>query len=278
MKLYSYRIPIDSPIGKMREGLILQSERGWGEIAPLPGFSGESFEEAKREILSVLRDGIAPALPSVRWGLACAKEPFPLTPIKIPLCALGPREDFPTVKIKLGHLPIHEAISLVKRLLPHHRLRLDCNRAWTLEQALEFARSFSPDDFEYLEEPVKFLTDLIRFSELTHFPIALDESIGTDWNEIPSLKAIVVKPTIVGSIPSVPPHLKLILSSSYETGIGLLHIARCQQSDHPIGLDTYRAFSSDLLATPIQCEKGYFSWTSASKNWINLDLLCPIAL
>jgi O-succinylbenzoate synthase len=249
----SVAVPISSQ--PLREGLIIASHHGYGEISPLPGFSRETFEEAKAEILAVLKNGATPTLPSVRFGLSCVQRK--LSSIHLPLCALGPRPNFPTIKLKLGHLPMGEAIALTKQHL-HLNLRLDCNRAWTLDQALHFAGHFKPTDFAYLEEPLQNWEDLIMFSQRTHFPIALDESIHNDWSQIPSLKAIVVKPTIVGYIPEVPSHLDLILSSSYETGLGLLHIAHLAQNTLPIGLDTYR--QKDLLINPIQCRDGYFSW------------------
>ncbi len=268
LKLYQYTLGT-------REGLILQSDIGFGEIAPLPGFSRETLAEARRETIALLRhQKESPTLPSVRWGLACAQKK--LRSVHLPLCALGPRPGFTTLKLKLGHLPLDEAIALTKKHLPF-RLRLDCNRAWTLDQALAFASHFKPTDFAYLEEPVRTFEELVRFSELTRFPIALDESIHCDWTELPSLKAIVVKPTIVGFIPTVPPHLDLILSSSYESGLGLLHIANCAPNSLPIGLDTYHALADDLLTTPIDCSSGYFSWNH-SEPLINLSKLTRIDL
>jgi len=36
---------------------------------------------------------------------------------------------------------------------------------WGLDEALRFARHFSPDDFDYPEEPVKTFPELVRFSQ-----------------------------------------------------------------------------------------------------------------
>lgn len=277
LKLYRYSIPLNARNWKVREGLILQSDVGFGEIAPLPGFSRETLAEALAETLSVLRTGKEPTLPSVRFGFACAQKP--LRSVHLPLCALEPRPGFSTIKLKLGHLPLPEAIALVKQHLGLH-LRLDCNRAWTLNEALAFASHFKPTDFAYLEEPLRRFEDLVSFSHLTRFPIALDESISSDWTQIPTLKALVVKPTLLGAIPLIPPHLDLILSSSYESGLGLLHIALLAQErnlTHPIGLDTYRALQDDILTTTIHCSEGYFSWNYSDPP-IEFSKLCPIAL
>lgn len=240
-----------------REGLILQQNHKVAEIAPLPGFSSETLEEAQQELLTCLHENIKPTLPSVRWGLECIQRP--LRSVSLPLASLGAKEGFATIKLKLGHLSVSEAISLVCRYSTRASIRLDFNRKWTLLQALEFAKHFQPNDFEYLEEPVQTFEELIQFSHLTQFPIALDESIHCDWSQIPSLKAIVAKPMIVGYIPHVPPPLYLVLSSSYESGIGLLHIAALANPSIPVGLDTIH--SDDPFATSIQTDKGVFSWT-----------------
>lgn len=249
LKLYEYNL-------KSRKGLILQWNDGWGEIAPLPGFSKETLEEAREEILSLLPDlkNAKPKLPSVRFGIESASKPFSIEPINIPLCALNRADGFSTAKFKVGHLSLEDAIALAKRHL-HLRLRLDFNRKWPLEKALAFTKHFKPDDFDYLEDPVE---DLQRFSEMTNFPIAVDSAA---WQGIPSLKAVVIKPTVVGYIPKLPAHVQLILSSSYESGIGLLNIARLAQElklDNPMGLDT--VWQDDILNSPIRCSDGMFSW------------------
>lgn len=254
----------------------MRTDTGWGEIAPLPGFSRETLSDAYEEIVRLWPDLSRATLPSVRFGFASAQTP--LHSVRIPLAALEtPRPGFQTLKLKLGHLSVPNAIALVKSYRPQYRLRLDVNRAWTLEEALAFARAFTPDDFVYLEEPVQTFEELIRFSELTGFPVAVDESIGENWARIPSLKALVVKPTVVGSIPSLPPHLDLVLSSAYESGLGLLHIALSAPRSLPAGLDTYRALKDDILMRPIACEGGYFSWTYTDPP-VNEAKLCPLAL
>lgn len=262
-RLYKYAL-------KKREGLVLEWDEGFGEIAPLPHFSGEQLSEAEAEIVSWIRENKEPTLPSVRFGIASAQRP--LESVKLPLCSLGPKAGFQTTKLKMKGLSLKEAVALVKEHLGK-TLRVDCNRAWSLDEALEFASHFQASDFEYLEEPVKSVEELIAFSKKTGFPIALDESIHTDWTQIPSLKAIVVKPTLVGFIPKVPPHLKLILSSSYESGLGLIHIANLAKNQLPIGLDT--VFEDDILVNPIRSTDGFFEWKK-SESILDFGKLCPV--
>lgn len=276
-ELYQYRLP--STRWGWREGLILHWNGGWGEIAPLPGFSKETFQEAKEEILSLLPNlgSARPKHPSVQFALACASTPFDCSPLTVPLCALNqPRPGFITLKLKLGHLPINQAIEVTKKYVGKYALRIDCNRKWTYEDALQFANAFEPSDFEYLEEPLNTFEDLIRFSETTKFPLAVDESIKEyPIFSLPSLKALVVKPTILGYIPVPPIGIDLVLSSAYETSLGLLQIARHAKpvpSAH--GLDT---LENHLLEPKIQTHDGFLHWPSSQNPSISKDRLCLIA-
>ncbi len=281
-RLYTYALRTTTQRWPLRKGLILQWNDGWGEISPLPGFSSETFEEAREEILRLLPDlpNARPKHPSVSFGIASASLPFSLAPLRHPLCLLNsPRSGFSTLKLKLGHLPIDEAIAHVKKHLGSYRLRLDCNRSWNLDEALYFARHFSPGDFDYLEEPVRTFAELVRFSELTQLPIAVDESLRTfPCLSIPTIKAAVVKPTVIGSLPSLPPHVPIVLSSAYESSLGLLQIARLAlPSSLPLGLATYRAFLDDLLIPPLKAEDGFLIWLPTGAFPIDLSKLCLIA-
>lgn len=268
-RLYHYQF-------KKREGLILQINDGFGEIAPLPLFSRETFQEALAETLSFLPHPFQakPKLASVQFGLSSALTPFSLSPLRIPLSALHrPRPNCPTLKLKIGSLSLKKAVDLVKQYVGKHRLRVDCNRSWSLKKAIAFSKAFSLSDFEYLEEPVRTFDDLVQFSSLTRFPIAIDESLrdGSPYQEIPTLVAAIVKPTLMGKIPSLP--ISTILSSSYETSLGILQIARHASSEIAQGLDT---FSEDLLSPPLQVENGFLVWNPSS-NPIHFNKLCLIA-
>lgn len=276
-ELYQYKLP--SPRWGWREGLILHWNDGWGEIAPLPGFSTETFHEAKAEILSLLPHlkSAQPKHPSVQFGLACASTAFNAASLTVPLCALNqPRPGFITLKLKLGHLPFDQAIAHTKKYVGKYSLRIDCNRKWTWEEALRFADAFEPNDFEYLEEPLDTFDNLVRFSETTRFPLAVDESIkGFPIFSIPTLKALVVKPTILGSIPTPPLGIDVVLSSAYETSLGLLQIARRAKSNTIAhGLDT---LENDLLEPGIKTEDGFLHWSPDQNPSILKDRLCLIA-
>lgn len=269
-KLYRYRI--EMPRYGQREGLILQINDGWGEIAPLPGWSQETLEEAEKEAINVLFDKTIPKSPSVKFGFFCANLPWDTSPLNVPLCSLNnPRPGCFHLKLKIKKLNPKEAVSFVKKYLGSYQLRLDCNRGWNLTEALEFASYFSPSDFEYLEEPVKSYRDLIEFSKLTHFPIAVDESLREGHcMDIPTLKAAIVKPTLMGEIPNI--NCPVVLSSSYESSLGILQIARFASTNMAQGLDT---FTDDVLDPSLQVVEGALIW-KGDKPSIRLSHLCLV--
>lgn len=262
IKVHEYRLPLKN--GTWRQGLILQNGDCFGDVAPLPGFSQETFAEAKEETLRVIETGEPPKLPSVRFAFRCASVPFP-SALQVSVAALNEaKPGFRAVKLKVGDLTIEEAIDLVKRTTCSE-IRLDFNRKWSLEKLLRFADHFLPTDFAYLEEPTQNWSDLLTFSKQTQMPIAVDESIpDIPYWEIPTLKAVIVKPTILGEVPYIPPNTALIFSSAYESGVGLLHIAKlCElnpTSAH--GLDSYSALLDDVLNPRPVIENGHLTWAS----------------
>ena len=266
VKIFRYRF-------KAREGLIVQNGLGWGEIAPLSGFSKESLDEALSETLDCLHYNKSPTLPSVRWGLACASTKYDASPLSIPLCAF--KSPFPGsthLKLKLGALSLQEAIDLATFYSAKYRLRLDFNRSWSLEKALQFANHFSPNSFDYLEEPVAGFENLVRFSNETGFPVAVDESFREEYpvDEISTLSAIIVKPMLTGFIPIFSSATPIVLSSSFESSLGIHLIARKAHPAIPHGLHT---FTRDILTSPLIAAEGRLHIPS---HTIDTSALCLI--
>ncbi len=191
----------------------------------------------------------------------------------------GPRDDvlkeackmssagYRAIKVKVGRGSIEEDAAMVRdvagALDDGVSLRLDANRAWTFEEALEFARATEGCLYEYVEEPLADPTQLARFVSVTGLPVALDESLAGLNPDILGehcyAQAVVLKPTLLGGIHHT---LRLaerarslgmtpVVSSAFETGVGtlgLVALAACiGGGDVPAGLDTYRRFARDVL-------------------------------
>ncbi|QTF09422.1 o-succinylbenzoate synthase [Brenneria izadpanahii] len=277
---------------KSRDGLIIllrqDGEQGWGEIAPLPEFSKETLAEAESATLAQLRRWVAgdalaeEALPpSVAFGLSCAlaelehRLPEAADYRKAPLCTGDPDELFamlqglPGEKVAKVKVGLYEAVrdgmivNVLLEALPELKLRLDANRSWTRAKADGFARYVAPalrSRIAFLEEPCKTRQESREFALETGINIAWDESVREADFRVeaePGVSAIVIKPTLVGSLARCrqlvqeahQAGLAAVISSSIESSLGLTQLARLAHwltPDTVPGLDTL-----DLMQTQV---------------------------
>lgn len=250
----------------------------WAEASPLAGRNRETPEDVL-DALHKMQAGepLAMRPPSLDFALDTLDLP-PLTS-SLPICRLlcgSPKEILEkatllaeegatSVKVKIANVSLNDAISLIKELKKLFQLRIDVNKRWTLEQSLEFARHFSPDDpsIAYFEEPLK------NFRELEAFPLpfALDESLTQPYAEeafgFKNLRALVLKPTVLGGINACLHWINLckkhnrqwVIGSAFESGIGTIQLAKfsmCLPSPLLPGLDSYSYLERDLLVTPLK--------------------------
>lgn len=309
--VHRYTLPLSDPsaagaTGPRREGALLElrdgeGNAGWGEAAPMPGFSRESADDAARQ-LAALTASDAPAeepYPSVRFALEQARlslranvsgEPLPRLISPAPratvelnaLISSGPQEapaearrlrlaGYRAVKLKVGRLAVSEEAELVRRVaeeLGGVLLRLDANRAWSLEEALAFARRTEGVEIEYVEEPLADPALLPRFAEESELPVALDESLvgmpAARLEDHGYASVVVLKPTLLGGISRAlglaaradDLGMKAVVSSAFESGVGTLGLvslaAALPGGGLPAGLDTYRRLGADVLQPPLE--------------------------
>lgn len=299
-QLWRYQVPMDAGVVlrdrrlKTRDGLLVRldanGQQGWGEIAPLPGFSNESLEDAMDAALAWLNvwrqgdDTALPTLPSVAFGLSCAQAeltgalPAPADYRVAPLCSGDPDELFALLsampgekvaKIKVG---LYEAVrdgmvvNLLLEAIPDLSLRLDANRGWTPLKAQQFAKYVNPDyrsRIAFLEEPCQTRAQSREFAAQTGIAIAWDESLReADFvmQAEPGLSAVVIKPTLTGSLERVREQvtaahgqgLTAVISSSIESSLGLTQLARIAAWLTPAtvpGLDTLSLMQAQLVRT-----------------------------
>ena len=172
--------------------------------------------------------------------------------------------DTHSVKIKVAQASLEEEIQLVHQVLairPDLKLRLDANRGFSLEQAIEFAACLPIDAVEYIEEPCIDHNDNPIFYRAVGMPWALDETLNDAKFKFvmqPGLTALVIKPMLIGTLEKIQnlQHeadqcgVRTILSSSLEASLGIEALARLNQimsPDEIPGLDTLGAFSVDLI-------------------------------
>lgn len=240
-----------------RPSLILRLGNACGEIAPLPGHSKESLEEAEEQLRKHLQSPLPSLFPSVQFGLQSAlmdlKDPLP--PVNCPThafftgtsAAILSRAEvmyergFRIAKLKLSDKSEKEAHELIGALKDRFFLRLDFNRKLTLDEALRFFSKYDKNTFDYIEEPLKNVEELIHFP----FPFALDETLREPFD--PSLlshcAALILKPTLLGNIePFLRMHKRCVLSPCFEGPIGVGQIAKLAKRYNLLnethGLDT----------------------------------------
>ncbi|NLS13868.1 o-succinylbenzoate synthase [Vibrio sp. SM6] len=242
--LYRYDLPMDSGVIlrqerlSVRSGFILELKHddilARGEVAPLPGFSHESLEQAGAQLQTQLEHWLKDEpidfdtlYPSVAFGLSIALDELSgRLPIEgnyqvAPLCNGDPDELLAQLselsgdkvaKIKVGlYEPIRDAmmVNLFLESIPDLSLRLDANRAWTPDKAEQFARKIPPSRrgrIAYLEEPCHHPGDSLAFAIDTGIAIAWDETLQDalhhshfDLSDLTGAKVIVIKPTLIGS-------------------------------------------------------------------------------
>lgn len=268
--IYSYSLPLLQ--GGMREGLVLRLDDRWGDICPYPGRSHETLSQCFDQLMALINgNNQVDFFPSVQFALENIRS-TPRFPIAAPLYAFltgtpdeilykadqVEKQGYTVAKVKISSLETGK--KLLDALNGRFRLRIDCNHAFSFDDAVEL---FSPYTFDFIEDPI-FETD--RLPEFP-FPFALDEHLAmipfSLMDTYPHLRALILKPTILGGQKGCAPfieyaqkrNLKIIFSPAFESGLGLLQILFLSQHlnlmSEPLGLDTYRFLKSDFLMQPL---------------------------
>lgn len=302
-KLIKYQLPMDSGVilrdNKLLErvGWIVELKQGekiaYGEIAPLVGFSQETTEQAGQQAQAQLELWVRGKefsyqglYPSVACGLSFAQLeldgelPSQGNYSSAPLCTGDPDAMIPLLealpeekkvtKIKVGlYEPIRDGmlVNLFLETVPGLKVRLDANRAWTLEKAEKFASYINHSyrqRIEFVEEPCKVPGESFTFAIDTGIAIAWDETLQVavqeadfDLSELTGAKVIIIKPMLIGSVQRclelVESAKRLgitaVISSTIESSLGLCQLARFAQWQTPEtvpGLDTIKLFAEQL--------------------------------
>ncbi|MCC5828874.1 MAG: o-succinylbenzoate synthase [Phycisphaeraceae bacterium] len=190
---------------------------------------------------------------------------------------------FTTLKVKVGRKDPSEERELIDQLLEleapavpgienrSFRLRLDGNRAWSLDDALRFFDGLNGDRIEYLEEPLRCPQDHDVFVQKTGLRIALDETlVDLNPNSDPPIgraTALVLKPAVLGGFGVVMDWIRYArqngivasLSSCYESGVAARFYAAlaCDQlAGSAQGLDTLKFLAADTVRPTMVVERG----------------------
>lgn len=258
--------------------------------------------------------------PSVRFGIEMAALNLLADAAGKPLCALlspnyrktislngllsGPPEEIHTqlqslfnegykaVKLKVGRQPVEEDIALVREvrkiLSANVSLRLDANRAWSLDTAITFGKAVANCTIEYIEEPLADNSLLQQFYAETGLSLALDETLTETEPHalrIPrGVVAFILKPAVLGGFEKTMQfariaqkfNLNSVISSVFQSGLGLTAdacLSACLNKENvPAGLDTYRWLKEDLLVERFKAKNGQVDVMEACRKNQNLRM------
>lgn len=247
MRFEIYRFRCNYPGFLIKEGFLLHSTEGyWSEVSPFPGKNNETLSEALEQLKAIQQGWTGPLLPSVEFGLYSLKK---MESFSVPVCLLlmgsvsqilkqAKAPGYTTAKIKLGDFDVHTACKLTEELKETFRLRIDLQEKWSPEQTRQFCSYFVPRDFEFIEDPG---------CDISPYPMKTEAT--TVW-----------KPMVRG----IPPlGAKVILSSVFESGVGIRQIAALAKQQeipfHALGIGTYNFLEKDLLEERLKIEKGYLT-------------------
>ncbi len=147
---------------------------------------------------------------------------------------------YKSIKVKIGADPKKDAdkIIQIRKIIPENvSLRLDANRQWNFEKALEFAKFAKCENVEYIEEPFYLSSEeknmksksskYTEFAEQTGFKIALDETFAENKIFYSGVDFLVLKPSLFGSISTIKEilneskhrQIKIVISNTIQSEV-----------------------------------------------------------
>jgi o-succinylbenzoate synthase len=257
---------------------------GWGEAAPFEPYDGVPLERA----IAALSGGGGRRPPQARaaeeiarMDLEARQEGRPLAeptrdalPVNLTLPA-GPPEEvaararegvragYACFKVKVGLPEDEQRVAAVREAVGSWpALRVDANRAWSVEEAVTQIRALERFDLEFVEQPCRSLDDLREVRGRVSTPIAADESVGSARAvrravELEACDVVNVKLASAGGFKAAREALRLarskgvdaFLSSTLDGPWGIaasLQLAASEELRLACGLATLELFDSPL--------------------------------
>ncbi len=247
----------------VREGALLEGERGWGEWSPFVEYPPEEAEPWLR---------CAEEAAAGDWPLV-VRDAVPVNatvPVVSPAAAhaLVVASGCATAKVKVadpGSTLVDDLarVEAVRDALgPSGHLRVDANAAWSVDEAVfaigELDRAAG--GLEYVEQPCASVEDLALVRRRVAVPLAADESIrrAADPYRVRDLEAADIAILKVQPLGGVHACLRIaeeigmpvVVSSALETSLGLAAgvalAAALPRLDHACGLATRSLLTGDV--------------------------------
>lgn len=257
------RVPVGDVI--QREGILIEGPAGWGECSPLPSWSDDEREAAKRAAIEAATE----AFPQAARARIDVNFMVPRVPPE-QAARMAAESGCSTIKIKVGDAASVERVHAVRDALPDARIRLDANGSWDPDTAGIFLAQVRGLDIELIEDPVPTMEDMARFRRGSAVLIAAESCVRTveDARMLRKLEAadvIVIKPQRIGGARAAldaadAAAIPAIASSALETSVGLAMVAAVAAAlpDTPFahGVGTAGLLEKDVTSQPLIAVKG----------------------
>lgn len=294
-----------------RSGIIVtltddQGNKGYGEAAPLPNLHRETLEDVINQLNNFDPQDISPffmellyrsaktalemAMFDLRWQ--SGKSFDKMQDLTLPVNGLVMAQDadlfdavealieegYISIKIKVGRQTLAKDIETIQRLQEligdSATIRLDANRLWTLDQAVEFCNQVTPNQIDYIEEPLTDISEYPKFFDSTDMPVAYDETLlelddVDELDHLDKVKAFVLKPSLLGGLSMTGQFIDIanenkimpVISCTFQSDLSLrsfaLFAAMFGITDIPLGLDTMKWFAQPLLKEGFKVTAGH---------------------
>lgn len=256
-----------------REALLIDGPAGWGEFSPF-------IEYGPQESAAWLASGIEAAftgLPEAH-GEVEVNGTIPAVADVEPVLARYPGVS--TFKIKVAEKGQSldddlRRVAAVRQLRPDATLRVDANRGWSVDEAIEAAEKLG--ELEYIEQPCATVEELVEVRRRTRTPIAADESIrrAADPYRVAELQAADVAVCKVAPLGGVDKllqiardlNLDVTVASALDTAVGMDAglVAAKLAGSRAAGLATQRLFVEDV-AEPREITDGRMAVTRTTPD------------
>ena len=239
-----------------REALLIDGPAGWGEFSPFTEYGPEESAAWLRAGLEAAFTGLPEA-----HGEVEVNGTIPAVADVQPVLARYPSVS--TFKIKVAEKGQSldddlRRVAAVRKLRPDARLRVDANRGWSVNEAVEAAEKLG--ELEYIEQPCATVEELAEVRRRTSTPIAADESIrrAADPYRVAELGAADVAVCKVAPLGGVDKLLRIArdlnldvtVASALDTAVGMDAglVAAKLTGSRAAGLATQRLFVEDVAA------------------------------
>lgn len=267
---------------------------GWGDAAPLPEFGiDEAAANAFAEECAYL-DLSARCLDLPLNAWLSGRPAIGSIAVNANLGALSEEsreqarqavaQGYRILKFKVGTAPLRDEINALKQLgapLPAQiKLRLDANRAWSMQEARDFIDACQQLPIDGLEEPLlrPEPAALATLQDQADFPLAIDESIELlaekSFFQRPPVRRLILKPARHGgmlasigiALRASVAGIECIVTSALESACGTLacaHLAAAIAPHSVHGLATGEWFAHDT-GTGAEIREGRFCLPTVS--------------